>query len=254
MTVTLPRTTQTPWLHHARISPVPRVRVFCLPPAGAGTSTYRTWSALLPSDVDWCPIQLPGRESRFSEALIDEPEQLMVELSEALKPWLKRPFALFGYSMGGLIAHAWAQHLRKQDLPQPERLIIAACGSPDTSAGVDPDKVDTDAFIAYLKQLDGTPKEVFESQELMDLMLPKLYSDFRLVCRLRECTYESALTQPIIALAAQDDLHSPPPTLARWQQYTSGKFTGLTLPGGHFSMLHQPRVLIEQMLEALSRT
>jgi surfactin synthase thioesterase subunit len=226
--------------------------VFCLPPAGAGTSTYRNWSALLPSDIDWCPIQLPGRESRFSEALMDEPERLMVALSEALMPWLKRPFALFGYSMGGLIAHAWAQHLRKQGLPQPERLIIAACSSPDTPAGIDPDKVDTCTFIAYLKQLGGTPAEVFEDQELMDLMLPQLCGDFRLVVRLRECIYGSALTQPITALAAEDDLHSPPPAVARWSQHTSGKFTGLTLPGGHFSMLNQPRVLINQMLGALS--
>jgi surfactin synthase thioesterase subunit len=206
----------------------------------------------LPSDIDWCPIQLPGRESRFSEALIDEPEQLMVELSEALEPWLKRPFALFGYSMGGLLAHAWAQHLRKQGFPQPERLIIAACGSPDTPAGIDPAKVDTGTFITYLKQLGGTPDEVFESQELMDLVLPKLYSDFRLVVRLRECIDESALTQPITALAAQDDLHSPPPAVARWSKHTSGKFTGVTLPGGHFSMLHEPRVLIDQILGALA--
>jgi surfactin synthase thioesterase subunit len=207
---------------------------------------------MLPSDIDWCPIQLPGRESRFREALIDEPERLMVELSEALEPWLKRPFALFGYSMGGLIAHAWAQHLRKRGFPQPEQLFIAACGTPDTPAGIDPDKVDTSTFITYLKQLGGTPAEVFEHQELLDLMLPKVCSDFRLVVRLRECIYGSALTQPITALAAQDDLHATPTAVSRWGQYTSGKFTGVTLPGGHFSMLHQPRVLVDQMLRALS--
>ena len=252
MIATTPSTVGTPWLHHARLSAAPRQRLFCLAPAGAGASTYRSWSGLLPPDIDLCPIQLPGRESRFSEATIDDPGRLLAAMSTALAPLLHRPFALFGYSMGGLIAHAWALHLREQGLPQPEQLIIAACGSPDRPAGIDPDAVDTPTFIAYLQQLGGTPAAVFEDLELMDLMLPLLRSDFRLVRRLRECVCSPVLAQPITTLAAVDDLHAPPGAVARWAQRTSGKFTGLTLPGGHFSMLQQPRAMSDHALAALS--
>jgi surfactin synthase thioesterase subunit len=48
-------------------APPPRVRLLCLPPAGAGASYFFGWGAALPDWVEVLPVELPGRNSRIRE-------------------------------------------------------------------------------------------------------------------------------------------------------------------------------------------
>ena len=57
----------SPWVACPRPNPGARVRLFCLPFAGGGASVYRLWGATLPSWIEVCPIQPPGREDRYRE-------------------------------------------------------------------------------------------------------------------------------------------------------------------------------------------
>ncbi|NZD57198.1 thioesterase [Sphaerotilus montanus] len=244
----------TPWLHQPRLCESPRLRLFCLPYAGGSASIYRTWRAGLPADVELCPIQLPGREGRFAEPSMDDPDVLLTELHTAIRPWLDCPFVLMGYSMGGLIAHALACRLQSSGGPTPERLVVAACGSPDHPARIDPDRMDHAEFTAYVRSLGGTPDAVFEHAELLDMLLPMLRADFRLVRRLREAATAwpgwPRLRCPITALAAQDDEHATPQQVARWADFTQGLLHCTSIPGGHFSLWQQPQLLMDAALGA----
>lgn len=244
----------TPWLHQPRLCPSPRLRLFCLPYAGGAASIYRTWRTRLPADVELCPVQLPGREGRFAESALDDPEALLTELHAAIAPWLDRPFVLMGYSMGALIAHALACRMQASGGPAPERLVVAACSSPDHPAQVDPDRMNDAEFIAHVGSLGGTPAAVFEHAELMEMLLPMLRADFRLVRRLREAALlrlESRLRCPITALAAQDDPHATPLQVARWGDFTQGGLHCTSIPGGHFSLWQQPHLLVDAALGCL---
>lgn len=139
------------WFWKPRLSPSPRLHLFCLPYAGGAGSLFRDWFDLVPADIDLCPIQLPGREARFTEPAIDDPRALMVALHQAIRPWLDRPFVLFGYSMGALVAHALAQHLQDTGGPLPERLVLAACSSPDHPSSVDPDILSDAGFTHHVR-------------------------------------------------------------------------------------------------------
>ena len=75
----------TPWLTIVERRPNARIRLFCFPHAGGGTSAFRMWSEGLPSTVEVCPIQLPGREGRISE-----PPELM----ELMLPTLRADCAV----------------------------------------------------------------------------------------------------------------------------------------------------------------
>jgi surfactin synthase thioesterase subunit len=245
-------TSASRWLWMPRLSPSPRLRLFCLPYAGGSASIYRDWFARLPADIDVCPLQLPGREGRFAEALIDDPQTLLDELHQAVQPWLDRPFVLFGYSMGALIAHALAQRLQAVGGPTPQRLVVAACSSPDHPVGVDPDRMSDAEFATYVRTLGGTPEAVFEHAELLALLLPLLKADFRLVRRLREVAQTEPqavlLDCPITALAAHQDEHAMPQQVARWADFTQGRFHAMSLPGGHFALWQQARLLMDAAL------
>ena len=61
------------------------LRLFCLPFAGGGASIYRTWGKLLGSTVEVCPVQLPGRENRFSEPAFKNAQALAQALANQLQ-------------------------------------------------------------------------------------------------------------------------------------------------------------------------
>ncbi len=67
--------------------------------------TYRQWAAGLAQDIETVAIQLPGREGRMGEAFLDRTEDIVASVAHAIRPFLDgRPLALFGHSMGGLVA------------------------------------------------------------------------------------------------------------------------------------------------------
>lgn len=241
------------WMWKPRLSAAPRLRVFCLPYAGGAATIYRDWLNHMPSDVDVCPIQLPGRAERMGEAPMDEPSVLLDALHAALAPWLDRPFVVLGYSMGALIAHGWVHRMTPAQRALLQHLVVAACSAPDHPAHTDPNQMSRAEFIAHLRSLGGTPPEFFEHAELMDLMLPLLEADFRLVARWRTSFLDRRdhpLTCPIVALGATHDTHALPQQMARWSSYTAGEFRQASVPGDHFALWQQPHVLINAALHA----
>src|SRR5262249_36980729 len=119
-----------PWIAAHRSSPHCTIRLFCLPYAGAGASIFRSWSAQLPTQIEVCPVQLPGREERLSEAAFERMEPLIEELSTALNTYVDRPFAFFGHSMGALIAFELARRLQEDRGLCPKRLIVSGRRAP----------------------------------------------------------------------------------------------------------------------------
>ena len=55
------------WITCPRPNADATLRLFCLPYAGGGASIYRLWGPALPSWIEVCPVQLPGREDRYRE-------------------------------------------------------------------------------------------------------------------------------------------------------------------------------------------
>src|SRR4030088_3222934 len=97
------------WLRPAEIDQDAALRRFVIPHAGGGAVMYREWQDLLPADVAVQAVQLPGRQDRAAEVAYTEIEPLTDALYEVLVAELdERPYALFGHSMGALLAYRLA--------------------------------------------------------------------------------------------------------------------------------------------------
>jgi medium-chain acyl-[acyl-carrier-protein] hydrolase len=229
---------QSTWVH----APVPRRqaqrRLFCFPYAGGGASIYRDWGAHLPPDIELCAVRLPGREGRFSEPMLHALEPLLAQLVDALLPAMDRPFALFGHSLGALVAFELARALRARGLPTPLHVFVSGRRAPHLPESRDlhepPLSTLPDAeLIAQLRRLEGTPDEVLSAPELLALMLPMLRADFA-ISESYEHRPGAPLDCPITAFGGLEDKDTGRDSIAAWSVHTRGDFTMHVLPGGHF--------------------
>jgi medium-chain acyl-[acyl-carrier-protein] hydrolase len=217
-----------------RPRPAARLRLVCLPWAGGGASGYRDWPAHLPDDVEVVAVQLPGRESRLVEPPVSSMELLVARLAAGLVGQLDRPFALFGHSMGALIAFELAGRLRSMGR-EPERLLVSGARAPHLPSRRTRDRhtLPDREFVSTVRELGGMPPEVLGSPDLLDLVLPALRADFALV---ETYTHRAGpvLHCPISAFGGVDDDDVAPGDLRAWSRHTTGPSRSHLLPGGHF--------------------
>jgi surfactin synthase thioesterase subunit/glycosyltransferase involved in cell wall biosynthesis len=218
-----------PWFPLIQQSSGAKLRVFCFPYAGGGTNAFRGWAGLLPADVAVCPVRLPGRETRLNEPAFDSMDHLIPRLQEAIDPYLDRPFAFFGHSLGAIVAFELARSLKAQ----PECLFVSGARAPQLRRDhVPPPPPSDDELIEELRRLDGIPQELLDHHELMQLALPALRADTALY---RKYIYQDGppLACPICAYGGTDDERITSEHLEAWAEQTWA-FKLEVFPGGHF--------------------
>ena len=233
------------WLAYRDVNPRARLRLFCFPYAGGGASAYRGWGAALPADVEVCPVQLPGRESRLREPAIDRPGPLIQALADALQAHLGLPFAFFGHSMGAMLSFELTRELRRRGGPLPLRLFVSGRRAPQVPAREeDIHDLPEPEFLAKLRELNGTPEEVLQHAELMRLLIPVLRADFAV-----NETYvfrpEEPLDLGISAFGGMGDAEVSREDIVGWSEHARGAFRLRMLPGDHF-FLHGARDLLTE--------
>ncbi len=224
------------------------MRLFCFPYAGGGASIYRDWGALLPNDVEVVLLQLPGRETRLLEEPISDAAELTKALVDAITPLLDAPFSFFGHSMGTIVSFELARELRRRGMREPSSLFLSAGRAPHVP---DPDppihELPDAAFIAELRaRYDGIPGEVLSNEELLELVLPGLRGDMKLL-ETHSFVAEEPLEAPITCFGGRDDHRLSHEDLEGWARHTRGAFVLRRLPGDHF-FLHSQRSLLLRYL------
>lgn len=239
------------WFCLDRERPEAELNVFCLPYAGGSALIFRDWGDFLPPQVRVVPIELPGRGARLNEPPFVRLPALIEALAEAMRPALDAPFALFGHSMGAVIAFELARRLRSQHRVEPQKLFVAGRRSPQLPR-TEPItyNLPDDAFIKELHRLAGTPREVLEHTELMQLFIPLLRADFEFIE-----TYEygagEPLGCPITVYGGLQDDEVEREWLLPWKVHTTSRFEIRMLPGDHFFIRSSQDVLLRVLAEEL---
>ncbi|MEI8396700.1 MAG: alpha/beta fold hydrolase, partial [Rhodospirillaceae bacterium] len=237
------------WFTLFRSKSVARLRLICLPYAGAGAAAWREWPAAVAVEdqLEVVAIRLPGRENRINEPCATEVAAVIPGMVTALRPLLDLPFVIFGHSLGAFIAHDLTHALADLGC-LPNLLVISGAPPPhlprkSSSVHNLPEK----EFRECLCRLGGTPPEVLTCHSLMDLLAPVLRADFRMADTYRRHP-AAPLPCPVLAFSGSNDPLAPPSTVAGWHALAGAGFTHRTLSGDHF-FLHRHRAeLIETIL------
>jgi len=242
---------------------MPALLLFCLPYAGASATAYLRWRRLLPARVELVPLEPPGRGARLAEPLLRDFEALAADLAGAAGARLERgassdrsggttpDYALFGHSMGGLLAYRVCQLLREHGHALPRRLLVSGCAAPSRR---DPRRLAAlrgdAALTAELRKHGGTPEAVFADAELLRLTLDVLDADYR-VCESFRHADTAPLPVPLHVLAGRDDAIGAA-ELQAWAPETSAGHTLDWFAGGHFFLHQHQGAVLARVTELLA--
>ncbi|WP_067825807.1 thioesterase II family protein [Nocardia inohanensis] len=200
----------------------------CLPFAGAGASFYR--NAQAPAGIDILPIQLPGREERFADALYPDLTAAVADIAQQIHQAAApgQRILLLGHSFGAILAFELARSLGSV----VDHVYVS--GSPDPwnpraerAAGLTDDE-----FVARVETFAGYTHPTLAHPELRQIILPALRGDVGMH-ESYVAAPDAIIAAPITTLRGADDELVAEPDLHGWKRATSGEFSLRMFPGGH---------------------
>lgn len=217
--------------------------LFCLPYAGGSSAVFRDWDRMVPEWLSVRPIEYPGRGARLIEPRIEEPDALVAQLRDHLAPHLQRPWAIFGHSLGAALGYELAKTLSTQH-PLMGFFPSGRHGPNRPDPAPRRSHLSRDALIDEIRSLNGSPPEVLENEELLELILPIIRSDFLLSERISQGSTIEQLACPVHVFGGSDDPEVPQATLAPWRAAASGRFDVTVIEGDHF-FLHEAEAVAQ---------
>ena len=230
----------------------PLPTLICIPHAGGGASAYSRWAQELAPAAAVRVVQLPGREIRRRETLASNLRAAVADLYEQVKPHTDRPFALFGHSMGGLMAFELAHALHQTLDRSPLRLFVSACSAPDLTQIEPPFTHLADGSFTdeLCRRYGGIPAAILDDADYMAAILPALRADFGI---LESYAWKARppLDCPITAFGSENDPVIPLDAVRAWIGQTAAGFDMNVLQGGHFYLQSNRRALAERIRAVL---
>ncbi|TMN45138.1 alpha/beta fold hydrolase [Pseudoalteromonas sp. S2755] len=180
------------------VTPSPRpkatVKLICFPYAGGSAGSFSSWPKLLPDHVEVHIIQLPGRGAHFDKAPIDNMDELIDGLVPNISHLLSNDYVIFGHSLGSRIGFEVARRALALGLRAPQHFFASGSAGPQRQCFKDRVYEYADPeFMLELEKMNGTPKEILEHRELMELYLPMLRADFKVA---GQYSYQGKTTIP----------------------------------------------------------
>ncbi len=210
----------------------PLVRLLLFHHGGGSIRLFNGWEEALPA---WCePVKLripfPGYGLDLQHVDLRE---LGAHVCAEAEPLLDAPFALFGHSMGGLLAYEVAQHLRPARAPV--WMGLSACSphppilGPRLSRGSVP--TSPEDMASLLRHMDS-PVPVCPGSSAWQKSEATVREIFRLGSTLRAEPY--GVPVPVSLFAAAEDPLFPRELVRAWEDFVPGPVRLHLLDGGHF--------------------
>jgi pyochelin biosynthesis protein PchC len=246
----MPRIRSLPWVRCLNSAPRGAERLVCFPHSGGSAQFYAPWAAPLRSSVQLMAVQYPGRGDRFSETPVGSVQAMSSFAAAELSEFTSAPFALFGHSLGAIVAYETAIKLRDAGTP-PLCLLVSCSAPPQHSSGGSTHLASDEELWSSVRQLGGMEPEIVDNYELVEMLLPALRADISahesylmrpdtipLSCPVR-CYY--GIGDPIV-----DEAQLP-----GWAEISTGPFTLHSRKGAHFHLTMDIDDLINDILTVM---
>jgi medium-chain acyl-[acyl-carrier-protein] hydrolase len=237
---------------HVLYRPKPRsnpiLRLFCFPYAGAGAAAYRLWPNHLPENIEVVAVHPPGRAHRLREPPLTRVETMVKSALTALGSLLDRPFAVFGHSLGAVVAGEFTRVLQARGRPAAHLFVSSR---PSTRGVEQVHQLPQDDFLdAVNARYQGIPEEIRAHPDLLALLLPSLRADMEAFETFRLRHDRNKIACPTTVYGGEFDRTVSRGQLESWNEETAEPCRIRVFPGDHFYL----NVGLDALLADLSAT
>jgi surfactin synthase thioesterase subunit len=223
----------------------------CFPHAGGSASFYFPLARRLGPAISVLGVQYPGRQDRRTE----RPAETIGELADGAVTELlarrERPVALFGHSMGALVAYEAVRRLEARgDVPGPAVLIVSGRRAPSRPGAETLHLKDDDGVLRELTALSGTDARVLGDEEMLRLILPAIRADYRALAAYAP-ENGARVAAPITALVGDADPVTTVEDAGAWADFTTSGFDLRVHPGGHFFLAERQATVAAEIRTAM---
>jgi len=234
------------WLHCSLPRPAARHLLICFPHAGGSAAFFRNWGVRL-TGCEVHAARYPGRAERIEEPQPTDLRQLAMDFAKSIEAIADRPIALFGHSMGAVVALEAARVLEARGV----RIVrLFASGSQHGPCSVRHAELvdeDDDAVAEQLVQLGGTQREMAVDPIFRELVLPSVRADGQMF-HAYEMSMAPRLRCPVTTIVGDADLQAD---TRPWSDLAPTGFEERTVSGDHFYLIaHPPFAVLRACLDA----
>jgi medium-chain acyl-[acyl-carrier-protein] hydrolase len=223
-----------------------KVKLICIPHAGGLAAAYLKWKPYLHPSIELVPVELAGKGRRFSQPLYESVGEAVNDILSVVRENIANSsYALYGHSMGAMLAFELLHALRAAGLELPVCSFFSAKNPPHRVQDKLRHLLSNEELWDEVRGMGGTPEELFANPELRELFFPVLRRDFKLVDTYEVVPGRDALNCPFVVLYGQGDSLTPAETLMEWAKYSSCKTTLHGFDGGHFFVFDRAEEVAE---------
>lgn len=230
-------------------------KLFLFPYAGGAAASYNGFRQFLDPSVEFRAIELAARGRRMREPNYNNLDDAVDDVFKIIKNELTQcPYALFGHSMGSMIAFELAYKIRDNNLPMPTHIIFSGRAAPYVSREGKRTlhHLADDEFKKELLEMGGTPKQLFDHPELMEVFLPLLKGDFRLTETYIHPEKSVPLDVDITVLSGKEDEDTPEEVEA-FRAHTTKNCDIHYFEGEHFFIHEETKKVLDIINAAIKK-
>lgn len=212
------------------------IKLICIPYAGGSMQVYRSWNKYLENSIQLNSVELAGRGRRFSEPSYENMEAAVNDVYRIVLPLIQNSeYAVFGHSMGGVIAYELIQKLSKEGFHNPEHVFFSGVNPPfekkykpnihDAPLGV---------FLDEMRDIGGTSEQLLKNDDFIKTFIPIIRADYKIL-ETYDCVHTNTKFEfDISVLGGRRDKDFNDKELEVWKNCTIGKCSIYKFDGGHF--------------------
>ncbi|OBY78046.1 hypothetical protein BBG47_18560 [Paenibacillus sp. KS1] len=226
--------------------------LFCLPYAGASATIYWQWKGQLSPHIELRPVELAGRGARYDEPYAASIADMLKDAVTQIGPQVQEvPYAIYGHSMGAVLAYELYYLLLREGYPPPVHLLLSGRPAPLS------DRKRTFSWSSLKQRLlaplsfpDGRiPAEIKRRPELAAKFKKILNADVRILETYRLDPARPLINCPVTVFAGLNDKINRE-EIQLWNRHTVHNCEIVWIKGDHF-FLHSH---MEEVVSVINQT